>query len=246
MIQAPMDDPTIMRKFSYYARLSKLLSYMKTNMSERLRLQDAARVACMEKTAFSKFFRRTVGITFHNFVQQWRVSVAVEKMLVADDSLAEIAFTVGFESVITFERAFKKLTGMTPSAFRRDLLRRGGILGQDLISKTPETMPQSQEVKSREACNLDSMPGEVRRAPHNPYDAHENRRKGGIYSWVHSCVCPLHDSDAAACCCPFSNLPVIRLCRPSDSLRLHNHSISDKLIMRFWNQQCRHLKVSGG
>jgi len=127
MIRTPLDDPATLKKFNYYARLKKLLSYMKTNISERLKLEDAAQVACMEKTAFSKFFSRTVGITFHDFVQQWRVASAVDQMLATDNSLTQIAFATGFQSMITFERAFKKRTGMTPSEFRRNLLCAEGI-----------------------------------------------------------------------------------------------------------------------
>lgn len=146
MIRAPLDDPAMIKKFNYYARLRKLSFYVNDKLSERLQLAEAARVACMEKTAFSRFFSRTVGMTFHDFVQQWRVAVAVDQMLATDNSLTEIAFATGFQSMITFERAFKKLTGMTPSEFRRDLLYRQGInASQELITKTHGTMTQSHK-----------------------------------------------------------------------------------------------------
>jgi len=149
MIRTPLDDPAMMKKFNYYTRLRKLSLYLDANLSERLHLADAARVACMEKTAFSKFFSRTVGITFHDFVQQWRVAVASKQMLIEDNSLTEIAFATGFHSMITFERAFKRLTGMTPSQFRWDLLRREGICaGQELITKTHGTGRPDHEMAS--------------------------------------------------------------------------------------------------
>jgi AraC-like DNA-binding protein len=108
----------------------------------------------MEKTAFSRFFTRTVGITFHDFVQQWRVAVAVDRMMTTDNSLTEIAFATGFQSMITFERAFKKLTGMPPSEFRRDLLCREGIsVSQELITKTHRTMTQGNERASSSSGN---------------------------------------------------------------------------------------------
>lgn len=152
MIRAPLDDPVMVKKFNYYARLRKLSFYVNAKLSERLQLADAARVTCMEKTAFSRFFSRTTGITFHDFVQQWRVAVAVDQMMTTDNSLTEIAFATGFQSMITFERAFKKLTGMTPSEFRRDLLYKEGITAsQELITKTHETMTQSNERASNSA-----------------------------------------------------------------------------------------------
>jgi len=154
MIRAPLDDPAMVKKFNYYARLRKLAFYVNAKLSERLQLADAARVACMEKTAFSRFFNRTVGITFHDFVQQWRVAVAVDQMLTTDNSLTEIAFATGFQSIITFERAFKKLTGMTPSEFRRVLLCREGIsTSQELITKTHGPMTQSNGRASSSSGN---------------------------------------------------------------------------------------------
>lgn len=149
MLRAPFDDPVVMKKFNYYARLNRLLSHMKANSAERFQLCDAARVACMEKTAFAKFFSRAVGMTFHNFVQQWRIALAAKQMLASDKSLTEIALATGFQSVVTFERAFKKFTGVTPSEFRRDLLYREGICAsQELMSKTHGMMLESHEMRS--------------------------------------------------------------------------------------------------
>lgn len=40
------------------------------------------------------------------------------KPRIRDDSVARVAFAVGFRDVRTFERAFKRCVGLTPSAYR--------------------------------------------------------------------------------------------------------------------------------
>jgi len=48
-----------------------------------------------------------------------QVSAAITEMLKSDCSLSYIAASVGFENLKTFERTFKKITGYTPSKYRK-------------------------------------------------------------------------------------------------------------------------------
>jgi AraC-like DNA-binding protein len=76
----------------------------------------------MEKTAFAKFFKRATGVTFYAFIQQWRMATAVRHMMNSDSSLTAVAYNSGFGNINSFGRAFRKLTGLTPSEYRRLLL----------------------------------------------------------------------------------------------------------------------------
>lgn len=72
----------------------------------------------MEPRYFSSFFHREVGLCFRDWLARFRVSKAIELMAAKDDSVLEIALGVGFSSLRTFERAFKKQTGLTPLQFK--------------------------------------------------------------------------------------------------------------------------------
>jgi AraC-like DNA-binding protein len=121
-ITNPLMDPVILRRLNYYSRLKRLVAHMSMHPMKQISLNLAATVACMEKTAFSKFFKRTVGITFREFIQQWRTGMAVQLMLESDRGLYDVACEVGFHNLATFERTFKKVTSFTPSEYRRRLL----------------------------------------------------------------------------------------------------------------------------
>jgi AraC-like DNA-binding protein len=123
----PLIDPVVLRRLNYYSRLKRLVAHMSMYPMKQISLNLAATVACMEKTAFSKFFKRAVGITFREFVQRWRTGMAVQLMLASDRGLYDVACEVGFHSLAAFERTFKKVTSFTPSEYRRRLLAEGQV-----------------------------------------------------------------------------------------------------------------------
>lgn len=112
----------ILKKLNYYSRLKRVLAYLEDHATDPITLDQAARIACMERTSFSRFFSQAVGITFRHFLQQWRIELAVELMLKSDASLTEIAHAVGFDSMWAFEQTFKKITKLNPSSYRKHLL----------------------------------------------------------------------------------------------------------------------------
>jgi transcriptional regulator GlxA family with amidase domain len=126
-MQNPINDPLIQQRINYYSRIKRVVLYMQNNTSEPIDLNKAASLACMERTAFSKFFSKAMGMTFQDFVQQWRVSEAAALMLTSDRSLADLAFSVGFSTLASFERTFKKVTSSTPSNYRKRLLEHHAI-----------------------------------------------------------------------------------------------------------------------
>lgn len=119
-----IDRQGMLRKLNYYSRLRKVVTYLEGNPGEPITLTQAARIACMERTSFSRLFSRAAGITFRDFLQQWRVAIAQEQISGSDGSLTEIAYASGFESMSAFERTFKKITMLNPSEYRRQLLAR--------------------------------------------------------------------------------------------------------------------------
>lgn len=118
--QDPADTNYINHEaFTYYQRLRLLKKYIEGHPDEPISLGKAARITATEKTYFSSFFRRKVGITFTDWIRRFRVARAMKIMKDRDSSITEIAYEVGFSDLRTFERAFKRLTRKTPREYRR-------------------------------------------------------------------------------------------------------------------------------
>ena len=56
--------------FHYYTRLEKVKCFVEENYPEEISLQEAANVACMERTSFSRFFWKQGGSLFYSVVEK--------------------------------------------------------------------------------------------------------------------------------------------------------------------------------
>ncbi len=108
--------------FQYYSRLRRVKTHVDQYYSEEISLEKAAQIAATEKTYFSTFFRKKVGITFTDWLRQLRVAKAIEIMKIRNQSICDIAFEVGFGDLRTFERAFKRYTNLTAREFKKSIL----------------------------------------------------------------------------------------------------------------------------
>ena len=105
--------------FYYYTRLDKVRSFVEKNYSEEISLEQAADVACMERTSFSRFFGSKVGISFTQWLRRVRIAKAQDLMRKNNLTIIAITYAVGFSNLRTFERVFKELTDSTPSQFKK-------------------------------------------------------------------------------------------------------------------------------
>lgn len=109
------------RVFAYYPPLRKAKEYVERNLSEPIPLRAAAQAAGMEEKYFSAFFHRKTGICFRDWLSGRRVGRAIEILQGGDDTITRVAASVGFQDLRTFERAFKRCTGLTPRDFKRSV-----------------------------------------------------------------------------------------------------------------------------
>jgi two-component system response regulator YesN len=107
--------------FEYYARLRKVKLYIEEDLSREIRLEDAAQVAGIEKKYFSFFFRKKVGVCFRDWLMCMRIAEAKRLMTARNYSITQVAFKIGFADLRTFERAFKRLAGLTPRDFKKSV-----------------------------------------------------------------------------------------------------------------------------
>ena len=104
-------------------RTARLVARLEHLPFPHMTLAQAADIACMEPSAFSRFFHHRIGVKFSEFLRAYRVSRALQEMGQDDAPLKVIAGRAGFRSLATFDRAVKRETGASPSQVRHTLLR---------------------------------------------------------------------------------------------------------------------------
>ena len=79
---------------------------------------ELARDAGVHRCHFARAFRRGVGCTVAEFIRGRRVEWAAEQLRAGGHSLTELSLMAGFADQAHFTRAFKRVTGYTPGAYR--------------------------------------------------------------------------------------------------------------------------------
>ena len=86
--------------------------------AEPIGVEDMARAAGLSKAHFSREFKHAFGESPHAYLLTRRLERAATLLRVTDRSVAWICVLVGLHSVGSFTTSFKRLYGITPTAYR--------------------------------------------------------------------------------------------------------------------------------
>jgi len=92
---------------------------MEAHHADRLTVPRLAAIAGLAPRTFLRRFQAATGLTPTTYLQELRVEKARDRLLHTARSVTEIGYDVGYSDPTAFARVFIRLTGMTPSAFRK-------------------------------------------------------------------------------------------------------------------------------
>lgn len=101
-------------------RLRRVVDYIEAHVADDISLRDLAAMAGLSTHHFGEAFKASTGTSPHRYLIERRILRAKELLIGAEQSIAEIAISVGFASHSHFTDNFRRLTGTTPSRFRID------------------------------------------------------------------------------------------------------------------------------
>ncbi len=105
------------------ALLQKVLREVEANSAREIVHRDIARLAGLSPSAFCRFFKRQMGRTFSDHVNDVRLARACVELADTDRGITEIAFGCGYNNLPHFNRRFRTTMNCTPREYRRRALR---------------------------------------------------------------------------------------------------------------------------
>lgn len=99
--------------------LNKVFTYVESNYQYHISLQDVAEKAGFSPYYFSRFFKKNVGQTFIEFLNNYRIDKSKWEIINTDSSISEVLAKSGFSSNKTFYRNFRSQVGMSPNQYRK-------------------------------------------------------------------------------------------------------------------------------
>ncbi len=99
-------------------RLKRTYRFVEDNYAHPIEIAEIAGIANLTSSAFCRYFKRMTKLTFTQFLNQYRVNQA-RTLLLLDQSVTEVCFACGFESLSYFNKVFRRITGENPLAFKK-------------------------------------------------------------------------------------------------------------------------------
>ena len=102
-------------------RMNDVYRYTMEHYTENIKLNEIASVAHLSVQAFCRYFKKHTRKTYIRFVNEIRINEACKKMTGGGvTSISSIAYETGFSSAVSFNRVFKKITGISPTRYIHD------------------------------------------------------------------------------------------------------------------------------
>ena len=119
------------------ADIQNALTYIEENLTEELEIRDIAKRAFLSPFYFQRIFGAMCGISVGEYIRSRRLTLAGEELASSDPKVIDIAAKYGYDSPDSFNRAFQRFHGISPSAAKK--------AGARLISFAPVKIKQTVE-----------------------------------------------------------------------------------------------------
>ena len=105
--------------------LCKVLNYINENAHQAITVDEIISLSGYAKTNLYQLFKKTINLTPHQYIEQERLKKAIFSML-EGKNIKESAKSAGYDDEIYFTKKFKKIFGMTPSEYRKNVKNQWG------------------------------------------------------------------------------------------------------------------------
>jgi AraC-like DNA-binding protein len=103
--------------------IEKVIEHLLHHYHEEIRQPDLANMASMSISHFSRFFKKSTGFSFSDYLNKIRIDQACQRIRNTDLSISQIAYDVGYRNLSQFNLNFKKIYDMTPKAYQLECRR---------------------------------------------------------------------------------------------------------------------------
>ena len=118
--------------------IGKALSLLHGGSAQDWTIEELAKQVGVSRSLLAERFTDLVGIPPMQYLAKWRMQIASELLTNGSAKVAAVAVEIGYASEAAFSRAFKKMVGMSPSAWRRRHDWGRTDVASDLTSRTRE------------------------------------------------------------------------------------------------------------
>ncbi len=103
----------------YGKRIAKVHDFVEAHYGRKIYLKEVASLVNMSEQSFSRFFNKMMGRSFFTFLNQYRINIATRMLIDSDETVSQIGFACGYESLPFFFKKFGEMHHMSPAKYRK-------------------------------------------------------------------------------------------------------------------------------
>lgn len=100
-------------------RINKACTFLQNNFNQKISLKQVADLIYLTESNFCKFFKKATGKTYSDYLNELRINEACRMLVQTEQTINEISYACGFETLSYFNRVFLFKKAITPSTFRK-------------------------------------------------------------------------------------------------------------------------------
>jgi len=100
--------------------IKKAVSYIREHYNSKMKISDVADCVGMSEQYFCRYFKKMMGKTLTEYMNEIRVDKASELLSSTEEKIIDIALQCGYDNVSYFIKRFKNIKGITPQEYRRE------------------------------------------------------------------------------------------------------------------------------
>lgn len=100
--------------------IGRILSYIQANYLNNINLVSISNELNISPFYLSRVFSNSTGLRLDKYINELRINYANHLLAFTNKQITEIAFECGFETLRTFNRAYKSITSLTPREYRKE------------------------------------------------------------------------------------------------------------------------------
>ena len=119
-------DYTLLSSSSFSANITKedskrigiIQTYVKNHVQSKITIEEVAGLIGLTEVSFCRYFKRVHNKSFITFLNEYKIALACKLLIETDQTVSEIGYECGFNSISLLHRLFNRFIKMTPLEYR--------------------------------------------------------------------------------------------------------------------------------
>ncbi|GLX66676.1 response regulator transcription factor [Paenibacillus glycanilyticus] len=103
------------------SRLQEIDQFLDAHVDRMITSQEMSEHLHLNASYFSRYFKKLAGINFTDYVNQYKINIAITMLGRQNETVENVAYTLGFSDRAYFSKVFKKYSGKSPSEYKNQI-----------------------------------------------------------------------------------------------------------------------------